>query len=294
MRVAGMEYGMHSSDSVTCSRSTDLVVEVKDYLEQLQRENPSEADLFRQKMSTLLQDQRDNGDEEGQSGLDTHKTQLHLFRNWEEERARLGGRLRRGPAQLLANAAVELAACLPLLNSDTDLVSRGLSALEQELRAGIDEMRSILSGLEPPQMMKEMGLLSGLHLYSQRIARQYSITVETLFSTRTLRFSPTVEIGIYRVLQEAMSNAAQHSQASKIMLTVERQSPGWRFAVQDDGSGFEPDCLSHARGLVHMYEWAEAIGGELEVQSKLGYGTTVTLTVDLAAFEDEALQFSTG
>ncbi len=279
--LTAQEHGMAFPEEVVFQDSLNLIAEVRDHLTRLQRENPAEAAFFQRGLLELLHEEVNAPVSEEKFDQELRKTQLHALRHWEEERSRLGEQLRAGPGQLLANAAVELAACMTLLDTDIELVRHGLQALEQELREGLEHLRSILSALEPPQLLKELGLLNTLLAYAQRVAKQNNVTVQTHFPTRAPRFSSTVELGIYRVMQEALRNAVEHSGTKVIDLTVEQQkSDGqWQFIVRDEGIGFEPAHLSQTRGLVNMYEWARAFGGDLDIQSKPGYGTTVRLTI---------------
>ncbi len=274
---------MHLSEGMASQRSLALIAEIHDHLLRLQREDSRELTLFRQSLMDLLRDEASPSVPESRSDHELRKVQLHALRNREEERTRLAEQLRAGPGQLLANAAVELAACLPLLDTDVELVRQGLRALKEELRAGLDKLRWILSELEPPQLMEELGLINSLQVYTQRLAKQSGIVVESHFPVRLPRFPSTMETGIYRVVQEALRNAIEHGQARTVVLSVEPKNGGWQFAVQDDGLGFDPLYLSHASGLINMYEWAQAFGGTLEVKSKPGHGTTVVLTVNIGS-----------
>ncbi|MCD6289484.1 MAG: sensor histidine kinase [Anaerolineae bacterium] len=268
---------MSASQQGISQHSLDLITAVKDHLTRLQNDNPEEAHLFRYRLAELLRD----GDRGQPAGVlfDPVRAQLFTLRHQEEERARLAKQLREGPGQLLANAAMELAACVPLLDTDTDLVRQGLQSLEKELRMGLGRLRYILLGLEPPRLMKELGLFESIRTYAERLAEEYGVKIELQFPEIVPQLPSTVEIGVYRIIQEALSNAVEHGQAQTIILTAKQEDDDWRFVVQDDGMGFEPTQIAHARGLLNMYEWARAFNGTLDIQSKPGYGTTVTLTI---------------
>ncbi len=276
---------MLSSQNGASQRSFALIAEVRDHLARLQSESPADAKDFRHRLMELLYEQDVTSTAQGRYSQELRKTRLHALRCREEERAHLAERLRAGPGQLLANAVAELAACLPLLETDPEFVRRGLQSLAEELRDGLDELRWILSELEPPQLMRELGLMDSLQLYAERLGRQNGIAVETRFPEQVPRFPPTMEVGIYRIVQEALRNAVRHGQASSLLVAIERQDDTWRFIVQDDGEGFDPEQLSYARGLVNMYEWARAFGSALEVQSKPGEGTRVILSIDPSALQ---------
>jgi two-component system nitrate/nitrite sensor histidine kinase NarX len=86
------------------------------------------------------------------------------------------------------------------------------------------------------------------------------------------------------VLQEALSNVRKHAGASHVTVRVQ-QTPCWRFEVEDDGHGFHADTPageSHV-GLRIMSERAQRIGAQLAVQSRVGQGTRVTLTMPVSA-----------
>ncbi|HEY64861.1 MAG TPA: sensor histidine kinase [Caldilineae bacterium] len=262
-----------------------LIAEVRAHLARLDQEDPARAMAFRQALAELLQEREKISQEKPQQGQELRRVKLHALRYREEEQARLARELKAGPGQMLANAVAELGACLPLLETDIDLVRRGLQALREELRAGLDQFRWLLSELEPPQLMKELGLIDSLRLYAQRLERRNGISIQMLLPEERPRFPPTMELGIYRILQEALHNAAKHGHASVLTLKVEREGDRWQFTVEDNGTGFDPEGLLYARGLVNMYEWARAFGGELEIRSRPGHGTRVTLIVDASEFQ---------
>jgi len=278
---------MALSHDLMRERSLSLIAEVREHLLHLTRDAPDEATFFRRQLAGLIHDGQGMAAPDAANEAALRRIQLYALRSWEEERSRLGERLRLGTAQLLVNAAVELAASLPLLATDPNIVEQGLRSLEQELRAGLEALREILSGLESPQLMKELGLIGALEVYAQRLARQHAIQVITQFAARPPRLPPTIEIAIYRVIQEALRNAIEHGQAATITVVSERVDGRWRFAVLDNGSGFDPEQLSSARGLVAMHEWVEAIGGHLDVCSQPGQGTSVAITIDLSEIADE-------
>ena len=186
---------MALSHDLMRERSLSLIAEVREHLLHLTRDAPDEATFFRRQLAGLIHDGQGMAAPDAANEAALRRIQLYALRSWEEERSRLGERLRLGTAQLLANAAVELAASLPLLATDPNIVEQGLRSLEQELRAGLEALREILSGLESPQLMKELGLIGALEVYAQRLARQHAIQVITQFAARPPRLPPTIETG---------------------------------------------------------------------------------------------------
>lgn len=90
---------------------------------------------------------------------------------------------------------------------------------------------------------------------------------------------PDVQLVIYRVSQEAIGNAVRHSGASRIEVRLARREERFELTVTDDGSGFSFDQSTSGLGLGGMRERALLVGGDLEIESRTGHGTTVRLTV---------------
>jgi signal transduction histidine kinase len=88
-----------------------------------------------------------------------------------------------------------------------------------------------------------------------------------------------VQTAIYRVAQEALTNVTRHAGATVVELGVESDDEGVELRVSDDGSGFDPAVRGSGLGLVGMAERARLVGGELDVRSAPGGGTTITLRV---------------
>jgi signal transduction histidine kinase len=92
-----------------------------------------------------------------------------------------------------------------------------------------------------------------------------------------------VATAAYRIAQEALTNVARHSHATRVDVSLRTEGNFLSLAVEDDGRGFEPRELSESKGLgvVGMRERAELIGGTLAIRSSPGEGTSVRLTVPL-------------
>ncbi|HEU5142870.1 MAG TPA: sensor histidine kinase, partial [Solirubrobacterales bacterium] len=97
-----------------------------------------------------------------------------------------------------------------------------------------------------------------------------------------------VQLVVYRVAQEALSNAARHSGAGRIEVGLRRTDEDVELTVTDDGEGFAFDQAEHGLGIAGMRERALLVDGELTIESRLGQGTTVRLTVPLRS--DRAAQ----
>jgi signal transduction histidine kinase len=102
------------------------------------------------------------------------------------------------------------------------------------------------------------------------------------------RLPDAVEIGVYRIIQEAITNIARHAAASHVTIRLARTSTGLDGSVSDDGQGFVVDREARERasgrglGLLGMRERAALLGGSVTIESDVGAGTTLQFTIPLA------------
>lgn len=199
----------------------------------------------------------------------------------EEERYRLAKLLQNGPAQLLANAAVEIETCLRLMHAEPQVAQAGLHALLAELQTGQADLRNVIAGLQPP-LLKEMGLVVALEKCISQIAEQTGINITMRGWERlTERLPATVEFAIFRILQEALENVRAHSRASHAEVTLEQIGEQLQMTIADNGQGFAPHNTTGGRrlGLVAMRDRAELLGGNLHLFSEPGRGVRVVLSM---------------
>jgi signal transduction histidine kinase len=102
-----------------------------------------------------------------------------------------------------------------------------------------------------------------------------------------VRFGAEIESNLYRIVQEALNNISKHARATHVSVIIERRAEELTLIVEDDGRGFDSDNQrDHIRrggmGLPGMQERAASIGGEMEVESANGKGTTLFVRVPLA------------
>lgn len=147
----------------------------------------------------------------------------------------------------------------------------------------IKETKRISASLRPTTL-DDLGLMATIDWFCREFSMFYKkiqITQDVAIDESDL--SEAMKIVVYRILQEAMNNAAKHANASQIHFTLSRQDGGVQMTVKDNGCGFEPrsrlfasDPLS-GHGLQGMRERAQLCGGRLEVDSRQGEGTLITL-----------------
>jgi signal transduction histidine kinase len=95
------------------------------------------------------------------------------------------------------------------------------------------------------------------------------------------RFAPEIETAAYRIVQEALTNVARHAQVDKVAVEINAEQERLRIEIRDEGVGFDPGALSAAQtgGLSGMRERAIMLGGKFSLESTLGGGTVIEVTL---------------
>ncbi len=204
----------------------------------------------------------------------------------EAERNRIARDLHDGPVQGVSAASLSLEAALLMIRAgDVDQGVEVLTKIREELAGEADALRRLMSGLRPP-VLEERGLLPALRETLVRFGADQD--VDTEFSGRVdVPLPEDLETLAYRVVQEALSNAAKHAKATQVLLSWCRPATSQlRVEVEDDGQGFDAglarDFLRDGRvGLASMRERVELASGSLVVRSSPGRGTSIIATLPL-------------
>jgi signal transduction histidine kinase len=209
----------------------------------------------------------------------------------EEERRRIARELHDGIGPALASMSLRLRALLALLE-DADPASRAAAAAEIEELARlatdhVQDIRRLIYDLRPAAL-DELGLVPALRDYLQRRQREQGLVIG-LRADEGDRLPATVETALFRFVQEAVTNAVKHADAQAVNVSLVREKGGVRLSVADDGQGFDPQAPRSGKqiGLWSMRERVEQLGGEFELQSAPGHGTTLTAWVPLNEEEND-------
>ncbi len=158
-----------------------------------------------------------------------------------------------------------------------------LAAVRQSARAGLDDVRRVVRQLRPG-VLEDLGLKSALAALTTDFASHSSASLRRSFAPGLPALSPEVEVVIYRVAQEALTNAARHAGAHEVELSLQRVGDTVVLELRDDGRGFEGPTAGS--GLMGMRERAALVGAELSVLSRPRHGTTVRLRVLIESLAD--------
>jgi two-component system sensor histidine kinase DegS len=194
----------------------------------------------------------------------------------------LARNLEESVGQLLANAVVELASFRGLFDSEDQAVDHGLSALKAELEQGLSDLRQLIVDLDPSSLVGNFGLVAGLRRYLE----DYEVRtgLRSVLDVRTIldRLPATVEVAIFRIVQEALENIRRHAQATQVEVSISQKDGSLFFLVTDDGVGLQMesvDSRGRSLGLVSMHDLAELLHGNLRLLSDADQGTQLILSV---------------
>jgi signal transduction histidine kinase len=187
----------------------------------------------------------------------------------DDERRRIERDLHDGGQQRLVALRIRLELTDEMMATSPARAREMLHRLGDDVEAALEELRALAAGVYPP-MLEDRGLPAAIRAAALQSPVPAELTVDG-----GNRYPDDVETAAYFCCVEALQNVAKHaSDATLVQVTLHRDGE-LRFEVRDDGPGFVPDEGRPGRGLVNMRDRMAAVGGELEVNSEPGEGTTV-------------------
>jgi signal transduction histidine kinase len=197
------------------------------------------------------------------------------------ERNRLAREIHDTLAHTLSGLAVNLEAVMALWDKDPGRAKKIVQHSLLVTRDGLIETRRSIQALRAGPL-DDLGLLLALKQLAISSAERYSLKLELDLPEKQVDLEPAVEQTVYRIAEEAIHNACQHAQASRLSMGLQVEEERLTFTLVDDGKGF--NVVSTGReeqfGLKGMYERSEAVGGLLSVDSQPGMGTSLKLVVE--------------
>jgi signal transduction histidine kinase len=195
------------------------------------------------------------------------------------ERARIARELHDSISQDLFSLRLLAGGLRRALPAGSPLYPR-VEAMERTVSGTLHEMQALLLELRPVAL-REAGLLPALDEMCRAYRDRLGIAVEA--DLEPIELDPAAEPAVLRVLQEALANAVRHARPSRVVLRA-RDAGGGRavLSVSDDGAGFDPARAGerHGMGLGLMRERVTELGGQLQLESAPGEGTTVRITLE--------------
>jgi signal transduction histidine kinase len=199
----------------------------------------------------------------------------------EDERERLARDLHDGIGQSVVLLQFDLHALQQALPNDVrqPLLAQ-FEALTERITQIANAVRELSHELHPSVLM-DLGLEEAVRQLADRLERQYFLSVH--FSARDVQaeIEPSISLGLYRIIQEALQNIVKHAAATTVEIALAENRDCFEVMIKDDGKGFEPGEKNGGLGLINMAQRAELLGGRLTVESREGQGTKIKARVPL-------------
>jgi signal transduction histidine kinase len=192
----------------------------------------------------------------------------------DEARRRIERDLHDGTQQRLVSLGLEMRAAEAMVPEGSEELRAQLARTAERLAGAVEELQELSRGIHPAILSR-----GGLGPALKTLARRSAVPVE-LDVKLDGRLPEPVEVAVYYVVSEALTNAAKHANASLVRVGLEAPAGhSVRLAVRDDGAGgADPD---HGSGLVGLRDRVEAAGGRIEISSPTGGGTALLVTIPL-------------
>lgn len=206
-----------------------------------------------------------------------------IIRSQEEERRRVARDIHDGPAQAMANIVFRAEVCERLIDTDVERAKLELRQLREHIRETLGEIRKIIFDLRP-MALDDLGLVPTIRGVLENFRNQQGIFTEVTVTGRERRLESHIEIGLFRVAQEALNNVVKHAQASTVRVRIEFAPAGVTLVIEDDGKGFDSsneESPGEHFGLMGMRERLQLLQGKFVIKSTPGKGTRVMITAPL-------------
>ncbi|MBI3577916.1 MAG: sensor histidine kinase [Ignavibacteriales bacterium] len=210
----------------------------------------------------------------------------------EEERRRIAREIHDSLGQLLTAIKFNVEIFEDVANLQGNDERQRIDDIKSLLDNAMNEAREISYNLMP-SVLVDFGLTPALQLLCEQFSKRDNLRIVFHSNGVDKRLDPTMEIGLYRIAQEALNNVAKHADAQEANVQLIGDSQTIRLTIDDNGKGFYVTRLDvgkggrHGMGLVSMRERAASFNGVFTLDSKLGRGTEIIVEIPLTNVTDD-------
>lgn len=205
----------------------------------------------------------------------------HHERIREEERARIAREIHDELGQYLTALRMDTALLRIRFGKDNPALDQQVTAMTRNIDTTIGAVRDIAAALRPGAL--DMGLVSAAEWLLGGFEERTGILCNLEAQREDLGLDDQRATAAFRILQECLTNIARHAEASQVDVYIGRMSDALRMRIDDNGRGFDPAVVRQRKtfGLMGMRERALMFGGELHIDSTMGEGTIVNVSIPL-------------
>ncbi|CVK17866.1 sugar diacid recognition domain-containing protein [Sporomusa sphaeroides] len=202
----------------------------------------------------------------------------------EEERKKISRELHDETSQALTSIIVGLRVLSEHVHSENERMK--ILEMRDLVVTTLEAVHHLAVQLRPA-LLDDLGLVAAAQKYIENYSRQYNIFVDlAVVNLSRQRFLPEIEITLYRILQEALTNIAKHAKASKVKVTLKKHKGRLMLIVKDSGIGFNAKRISgtasdNCLGIHGMHERVALLSGDFTIHSSEGEGTTIAVEIPI-------------
>jgi signal transduction histidine kinase len=210
----------------------------------------------------------------------------------EEERARLARELHDEAGQILTAVQLNLNRLAKALGGENPGAQEQIERAQELIAQAMEDLRRVIRALRP-MALDQLGLIPALRGVAETLLQPQGISLSIKTEGISERLPREVELILFRIAQEAMHNVVRHSQATQVWIHLMRRESELVMEVQDNGRGFDLSAIiesgaERGLGLAGMRERASLVGGQLEIQTRPGQGTTIRVRIPWRFLEKAA------
>ena len=250
----------------------------RDQLEQRVKERTSELSRTNDELTSEIKERQ-------RAERDLRNLSAKVLTIQDKERRRIARDLHDGVGQTLTAALMAVSQATSCPEPMPTGCKSGLQGVEDLLQQAVQEVRTVSHLLHPP-LLDESGLLSAIQWYAEGFSKRSGVQLELEVGERGQRLGRDVETGLFRIVQEALTNVHRHSEAKAVHIRIKSTRGRLTLSIQDDGKGIPSDALritpngSQGVGLASMRERSALLGGTFNVETN-SRGTLIVVSVPL-------------
>lgn len=212
----------------------------------------------------------------------------HIQQVREEEKARIARELHDDLGQQLTALKMATSLLEPAGKEPASITQGALKGIYTMIDELVQSVRHIAADLHPV-MLDDLGLIAAIDGLIDEFSVRYRIRVIRRLDPDAIAFNRACRIGIFRMVQEALTNVARHSGATEVTLDIVRDEPNCIVRIVDNGRGAATNKAKgrHSFGLLGMRERAALLGGEIRIRTEPGAGFALTAILPLDAIEEK-------
>lgn len=211
----------------------------------------------------------------------------HLQSVREEERTMIAQEIHDELGQVLTALKIQISLLANKLNDDQKPLKQKINSLSEMIDASVESVQKISSKLRPG-ILDELGLIAAIEWQAEEFEKLTNIKCSLVLPKKELQLGENKSTAIFRILQEALTNIARHSQATRAAISLLNHQSHISLEIQDNGKGITQDQIKDFKSLgIHgMEERAMVFGGQVYIDGIAGKGTTVKVEIPVDGIKD--------